>query len=351
MRLAAQAKGGYYPTPPRVVDLVAQLLYGARGRARSADTLRILDPCCGAGDALAQFADLLRDRSTVPVETCGVELHRERAEQAAHVLDRALACDLFATSIANNAFGVLLLNPPYDWDKEDKRVEHAFLTHTTRYLTDGGLLLFIVPKQRLAVSARYLSSHYRDLRCWAFPNPEREVFDQVVLVGRRKSEPSPDPYAEEQVREWAFGEPEEFSPRPYPVYDPPVVPDGDILFATRTVDPLAAVAEARKTGLWASQEVRDALWPADDRRTRPLMPLRTGPHGHAGGGGISRQPGAGGRGPAHPGQGPDDEGDGAGRGDREHRGLPGAAPDHRGRAGPGRWGDHRHRRLTPLDDN
>ena len=119
---------------------------------------------------------------------------------------------------------MLLLNPPYDWDKEDKRVEHAFLTHTTRYLTDGGLLLFIVPKQRLAVSARYLSSHYRDLRCWGFPNPEREVFDQVVLAGRRKGEPSPDPYGEEQVREWAFGEPEEFSSRPYPVYDPPVVP-------------------------------------------------------------------------------------------------------------------------------
>ena len=60
MRLAALAKGGYYPTPPRVVDLVAKLLYGARGRARSADTLRILDPCCGAGDALAQFAELLQ---------------------------------------------------------------------------------------------------------------------------------------------------------------------------------------------------------------------------------------------------------------------------------------------------
>ena len=76
MRLAAQAKGGYYPTPPRVVDLVSKLLYGARGRSRSVDTLRILDPCCGAGDALDQFADLLRDRSTVPIETCGVELHK-----------------------------------------------------------------------------------------------------------------------------------------------------------------------------------------------------------------------------------------------------------------------------------
>ena len=40
--------------------------------------------------------------------------------------------------------------------------------------------MFIVPRQRLAVSARYLSSHYWDLRCWAFPSPEREIFDQVV---------------------------------------------------------------------------------------------------------------------------------------------------------------------------
>ena len=95
-------------------------------------------------------------------------------------------------------------------------------------------------------------------------------------MGRRKAEPSPDAYAEEQVRDWAEGEPEELHGRPYPVYDPPVVPAGDILFATRTVDPLAAVAEARKTGLWASQEVRDSLWPAQDQRTRPLMPLRRG---------------------------------------------------------------------------
>ena len=35
MRLAAQAKGGFYPTPSRVVDLVSKLLYGARGRSRS----------------------------------------------------------------------------------------------------------------------------------------------------------------------------------------------------------------------------------------------------------------------------------------------------------------------------
>ena len=43
----------------------------------------------------------------------------------------------------------------------------------------------------------------------------------------------------------------------------------------------------RKTGLWASQEVRDSLWPAQDQRTRPLDAAPPGPHGHAGGGGLS----------------------------------------------------------------
>ena len=172
MRLAAQAKGGFYPTPPRVVDLIAELIdtpTGAYDRGRN--TLRILDPCCGAGEALAQLAQRLDRPNAIPIETYGVELHRDRAQEAEERLDRALASDLFATSIANGAFGLLLLNPPYDWDSADKRTEHAFLTHCTRYLADGGLLVFIVPRQRLAVSARYLSTHYGRMRCWAFPRP------------------------------------------------------------------------------------------------------------------------------------------------------------------------------------
>ncbi|MCY4583793.1 MAG: DUF6094 domain-containing protein, partial [Chloroflexi bacterium] len=195
---------------------------------------------------------------------------------AAAPLAHALPFVLFATSIANGAFGLLLLNPPYDFDSADKRTEHAFLTQTTRYLADGGLLVFIVPRQRLAVSARYLSTHYGRMRCWAFPDPEREVFDQVVLFGYRKTDPVPEQHAEKRVLEWAFGEPEPLLSYPYPEFSPPTTPGGDILFATRTVDPVAAAAEARRTGLWASTEITDTLWPARDNRTRPLMPLRRG---------------------------------------------------------------------------
>ena len=76
--------------------------------------------------------------------------------------------------------------------------------------------MFIVPRHRLAVSARYLATHYGRIRCWAFPDPEREVFDQIVLMGYRKADPTPDAPAEEQVREWAEGEPEEMYPHRYP---------------------------------------------------------------------------------------------------------------------------------------
>ena len=190
MRLAAQAKGGFYPTPPRVVDLIAGLIRVPAGYYhRNRESVRILDPCCGAGEAAAQLAQRLGGTNSLPIETYGVELHRDRAELAGGRLDRALAADLFQTSIANGAFGLALVNPPYDWDQEDKRVEHAFLTACTRYLADGGLLVFIVPKHRLAVSARFLASHYGRMRCWAFPDPEREVFDQVALMGYRKAGP------------------------------------------------------------------------------------------------------------------------------------------------------------------
>ena len=50
MRLAAQAKGGFYPTPEKVVDFIATLIRAPAGYYyRNREVIRILDPCCGAG--------------------------------------------------------------------------------------------------------------------------------------------------------------------------------------------------------------------------------------------------------------------------------------------------------------
>ena len=297
MRLAGQAKGGFYPTPDRVVNMVATLMRPPYGYVNAAKaTIRALDPCCGAGDALGRLTDRLREAGNTTIETYGVELHKDRAEEAAERLDHVLPADAFQTSIANGAFGLLFLNAPYDWEQDDKkRVEHAFLTHCTRYLVDGGVLVFIVPRQRLAVSARFLSTHYTRVRCWAFPDPERDAFDQVVLMAVRRAEPSPDGYTEAQIREWAEGEPETLRMSQYAVFNPPLTDGGR--------RPLHA-ADGRSRGGCHRGSTRGTVdEPPDhgcalarDRGPHPsahAAPARS--HGHAGGGGIPRQSPARGR--------------------------------------------------------
>ena len=62
------------------------------------------DPCCGAGEALADLAARINRPDGATVETYGVELHAERAKEAQDRLDHVLGTDLFQTSIANGAF-------------------------------------------------------------------------------------------------------------------------------------------------------------------------------------------------------------------------------------------------------
>ncbi|MCY3558369.1 MAG: DUF6094 domain-containing protein, partial [Chloroflexi bacterium] len=106
MRLGGQLKGGYYPTPPRVIDHVRSLLFAPIRYGRNRDQIvRLLDPCCGPGDAVRQLADSMNRHVTV--ETYGVELHAERALEAVEHLDHALSSDLFRCSIANRTFNLL----------------------------------------------------------------------------------------------------------------------------------------------------------------------------------------------------------------------------------------------------
>ena len=52
MRLAAQAKMGYYPTPEDVTPIIAKYL-----KRKREGLIRILDPCAGMGTALKQIGD------------------------------------------------------------------------------------------------------------------------------------------------------------------------------------------------------------------------------------------------------------------------------------------------------
>ena len=87
-RLESIAKAGYYPTPPSVVERAAALIRPANPTTRQA--VRLLDPCCGTGAALCQLAD------AVGGETYGIEIARDRYDEAEAVLDHALSASAFA---------------------------------------------------------------------------------------------------------------------------------------------------------------------------------------------------------------------------------------------------------------
>ena len=96
MRLAAQAKMGYYPTPSLVVSLISGILV-----RNSPGNIRILDPCTGEGTALKEVSEFLN------CESYGIELDTYRGKIAKENLTRCLIADYEMTRISNNAFSVL----------------------------------------------------------------------------------------------------------------------------------------------------------------------------------------------------------------------------------------------------
>jgi hypothetical protein len=270
VRLEAVAKAGYYPTPPSVVERVAGLVRPAHPATRQA--VRLLDPCCGTGAALRQLA------GAVGGETYGIEIARDRWQEAEAVLSHAVLVSAFAVRLAHEAFSCLWLNPPYDRDDETKRLEHAFLTTMSRALCPGGLLVFIVPQKRLTVSARYLAGHFTQFACYRFPDPDYADFGQVVLVAVKRDGAVPDGQWRAQIEVWASEPLPELPPAgsTEPLYDLPALPAGPVLFASQFFDPEVAAQQARQSGLWASPTLAERLWPAEERPVRPLMPLRRG---------------------------------------------------------------------------
>jgi hypothetical protein len=183
MRLEGQSKMGYYPTPENTLSLIPTWLTVPNdGQLR-----RYLDPCVGAGEALAHIAN-------GHAETYGIELSDMRAKAAedrlAHVLNTAYEY----AQLTDETFSLCLLNPAYDGETATgggKRMEETFLVDrcTTGLLVPGGVLIYIIPHSRINESiARHLAGWYSDLRCFKLPGLEYDVFKQVVIFGARRAE-------------------------------------------------------------------------------------------------------------------------------------------------------------------
>lgn len=203
-RLESIAVGGYYPTPPSVVPLLARLLqttneYGA-----------FLDPCAGEGAALFSLADELKSKArfyAIELEkTRHATLQEELRRKTGYSYgDQALHGDAFKVSFSGDGANLLYLNPPYDIDPECGRLEERFLQRFTGALVPGGVLIFLVPYYALAASASTLATEYEDVRCYRFPDDQFDAYKQVALFAKKRSVPlwEPDEEIRARVVSWS----------------------------------------------------------------------------------------------------------------------------------------------------
>lgn len=177
--LMSAVKMGYYPTD------IEHVKYLEQGIEFPEDiTVNLFDPCCGCGLALRTLAG---ENNCL---TYGVELDKHRAEEALTRLNRVAFGTYFQSRISNEAFHLMLLNPPYlsvlTEGGNNSRSEKRFLIDSISHLLYGGLLIYIIPYYRLTPDiCRVLCDNFGDLTVWKFMGEEFKRFKQVAILGKR----------------------------------------------------------------------------------------------------------------------------------------------------------------------
>ena len=129
-----------------------------------------------------------------------IELDAFRAEEARSVLDHVIQGNCFDVQSAVESFSLLFENPPYDFEvgeNRNGRMEYLFLEHTYRWLKPGGVLVLVIPGDRLSTCAEILAVHFRDKAIYRLSEPESIRYKQVVVFGVRRTRRERD-----QLKDW-----------------------------------------------------------------------------------------------------------------------------------------------------
>ena len=176
MRSAARLKMGYYPLPESEGKKLRALL-------SCADLASVIDPCVGQGTALQLVT------SDAPVRRYGVELDAERARIARSKGVETIQGNTFDAIAKPESFSLLYLNPPYDSEigiMANRRMEAVFLEHTYRWLRMDGVLILVIPFERLHDCTGILSSHFAGLSVFRMTDPDSVQYRQIAVFGVRR---------------------------------------------------------------------------------------------------------------------------------------------------------------------
>jgi len=177
MRNAARLKMGYYPLPESEgIKLRALLSFPQPASA--------IDPCVGQGTALHLVT------RGAEVRRYGVELDAERARIASSKGVETIQGNAFDAAAKSESVSLLYLNPPYDSEigsVANNRMERLFLDHTYRWLVPDGVLVLVIPFERLYDCAGVLASHFGRLSVLRMTDEESVRFRQIAVLGVRRN--------------------------------------------------------------------------------------------------------------------------------------------------------------------
>lgn len=188
MRDIARLKAGYYPLAQQEAERIKKFL------SFSGQDTAVIDPCAGTGAAL---------HFITPEERAlrhGIELDAYRAEESKNNLHHVIQGNAFDVQCAVESFSLLYCNPPYDHEigeNRNARMEYLFLEHTYRWLKPGGVLVLIIPGDRLTTCAEILAVHFRDKALYRLSEPESVRYKQIVVFGVRRTRRE-----REQLKDW-----------------------------------------------------------------------------------------------------------------------------------------------------
>jgi len=176
MRNVARLKMGYYPLP-EAERVKLRALLSFTGPAS------VIDPCVGQGTALRLVT------SDAQVRRYGVELDAERARIAGADGIETIQGNAFDAIARPESFSLLYLNPPYDSEIgsiANRRMEAVFLEHTYRWLAMEGVLILVIPFERLHDCSGLLSSHFARLVIFRMTDPDSVQYRQIAVLGLRR---------------------------------------------------------------------------------------------------------------------------------------------------------------------
>ncbi len=273
MRTQAKLKLGHYPLAPAEARRIRKYLRFA------SEPASVLDPCVGTGAALRALTD------GAAVRRYGVELDAYRADEARKLLDEVIQGSAFDTHAPVESFSMVYLNPPYDFEigeGKNQRMERMFLEHVGRWVGPGGVLVLVVPHDRVYDCRSVLTPQFKDKAIYRPTEPEAVIYKQVVVFGVRRTRAERERMNDHAVNQanWKLNELTRRYDQIPPLSDLPdrtyVVPPGPPANLEYRGLPLDAIEDFLDSSPAWRQAQRITHAPKTEFSGRPLTPLHKG---------------------------------------------------------------------------